>query len=539
LPTASAHEPGRVWDVLIVGAGMGGGFTARALAEAGYDVLLVERGNKERGNKNRGTEGASGSDRDAALAECKWPGPSACEVDGAVSRHYGIFGAGVGGGTNLYAAALERFERHDLESTPQLPHPTGGWPIRYDELAPFYQQAERMLHVAGTRDPLNPDAMDHLREPPALGPVDTDIMQSFAASGMHPYRLHVGIRYVPGCDECLSKLCMKNCRTDAHSVVAEGAAQPTLWERTEAVRLEATSDSISAVTLRREGVETTVRARVVVLAAGAVHTPKLLLQSRSEHWPDGVANRNGMVGRNLMFHAGLRLIVWPRRQHPSTGPRKSLCFRDLYSYNGERLGVLQSSGFEARYGDLLMHLYDKFDRGPFRWLRIARPFLRIPAKLTAAARGPGTIFSSIVEDLPYADNRVELDDNEEDGVRMKYNIRQELRDRVQRLHTLLRKRLDKRRTLVLAPEVVLNLSHACGTCTMGVDPATSVVDRNCRAHGIANLFIVDASFMPTSAAINPSLTIAANALRVAEAIKRVLAESKSSQRQNTGCLERG
>jgi choline dehydrogenase-like flavoprotein len=536
LPTASAQELARLWDVVIVGAGMGGGFTARALAEAGYEVLLLDRGNRDRGNRERGNRdrgtlertaaGVTGGAEDADLAESKWPGPSACEVDGAVSRHYGIFGAGVGGSTNLYAAALERFSRHDVESTPLAPHPTGGWLVTYDQLLPWYVQAERMLHVAGTRDPLNPDSFDHLHEPPALGPVDTQLMQSFADSGMHPYRLHVGIRYVPGCDECLSKLCLRKCRADARSVVAEGLKQPTIVERSEAVRLEAGEDSVTSVILRKDGVETAVRARVFVLAAGAVHTPKLILNSRGQHWPDGVANRNGMVGRNLMFHAGLRFIMWPRKKHASSGPRKSLCFRDFYFHGGQRLGAVQSSGFEAGYGDLLVHLYGEFDRGPLRRLRILRPFLRIPAKLTAAARGRGTIFSAIIEDLPYADNRVVLESTEADGVLMKYTVRPELRDRVERLQDLLRQHLDKRRTIFPGHGVELNLSHACGTCTMGADPAASVVDRDCRAHGIANLFITDASFMPTSAAINPSLTIAANALRVSESIKRVLAESK-------------
>jgi choline dehydrogenase-like flavoprotein len=520
LPTASAHDLSRLWDVVIVGAGMGGGFAARALAEAGYQVLLVERGNKDRG--------ASGNDDDSALTECKWPGPTACEVDGVPSQHFGIFGAGVGGSTNLYAAALERFSRHDVESTPQAPHPTGGWPVSYDQLRPYYEQAERMLHVAGTRDPLNPDSFDHLREPPALGPVDTQLMRSFAESGMHPYRLHVGIRYVPGCDECLSKLCLRNCRADARSVVAEGLVQPTILERTEAVRLDADEDKITGVTLRQDGIETTVRARVFVLAAGAVHTPKLLLQSHCEHWPEGIANRTGMVGRNLMFHAGLRFIMWPRKSHPSGGPRKSIGFRDLYFYDGQRLGAVQSSGFEAGYGDLLVHLYGVFDRGTWRRLRLLRPLLRIPAKLTAAMRGRGTIFSAIIEDLPYPDNRVVLDPSQADGVLMKYTIRQELRDRVEMLRELLRKRLDHRRTIFPGHGVELNLSHACGTCVMGVAPATSVIDQDCRAHGIANLFIADASFMPTSAAINPSLTIAANALRVSEGIKRVLAEPRKT-----------
>jgi choline dehydrogenase-like flavoprotein len=511
------NEPEPIWDVVVIGSGMGGAMAARSLAEDGYDVLLVDRGYKE---LRPGT--STGSEVDDALAAGRWPGPSACEVDGSLSRHFGIFGAGVGGSTNLYAAALERFGRCDLESLPKSPHPTGGWAFKYDQLRPFYEKAEQMLHVAGTPDPLNTDSDEQLLQPPALGPADTDFVRSFATSGLHPYRLHVGIRYRPGCDECLSKLCLRNCRADARSVIAEGRIKPTILERSEAVRLEASADEVTRVVLRQDDRETTVRARVFVLAAGAVHTPKLLLESRGEYWPDGIANRSGMVGRNLMFHAVQQFVMWPGKKFPGRSPRKSICFRDFYIFEGQRLGSVQSSGFEAGYGTLLSFFCSVFDNSSFRRLRILRPLLRIPAALAVAILGPGTIFSCCVEDLPYPDNQVVIDRNEADGVLMRYTVRQELRDRIFRFHELLKKRLGRRRTLFSSPDVVLNLSHACGTCAMGTDPSMSVVDKDCRAHGITNLFITDASFMPTSAAINPSLTIAANALRVSDKIKQVL-----------------
>ena len=128
----------------------------------------------------------------------------------------------------------------------------------------------------------------------------------------------------------------------------------------------------------------------------------------------------------------------------------------------------------------------------------------------------------IIEDMPYPENRVVIDDDEVDGVLIKYTIKQELRDRITRFREILAERLKDRRLIFLSRDVELNFGHPCGTCVMSDDPSTGVVDRNCRAHGIANLFITDASFMPTSAATNPSLTIAANALRVAGKIDRIL-----------------
>jgi choline dehydrogenase-like flavoprotein len=174
--------------------------------------------------------------------------------------------------------------------------------------------------------------------------------------------------------------------------------------------------------------------------------------------------------------------------------------------------------------------------------------LRIPAALVVWLFGSGTIFAGHVEDLPYPDNRVAIDLSEADGVTMKYTIRDELRDRVGRQRDLLKKHLGGRRTFFLSHDVELNYGHPCGTCAMGDDPRTSVVSRDCRAHGVANLFITDASFMPTSGATNPALTIAANALRVSEAIHRLLTHGNEDGNENdtvaavalhepTGCAE--
>jgi choline dehydrogenase-like flavoprotein len=524
LPLSKSQSEHQLWDVVIIGAGMGGGFAAHALAGAGHDVLLIDYGNEDisaaGGTKLR-------DDQETRIAESKWPTLSAFEIDGVINRCYPPFGVGVGGSANWYAAALERFDERDIDLQPDSPRPTGGWPISYDDLLPYYQRAERMLHVCGTSDPLNPHAFNHISEPPPLGPLDADFLHFFQKCGLHPYRLHVGIRYRPGCDECLGRLCYKGCRADVRSVLAESGSKPTIMARSEVVKLEATSDRVTCAIVRQGDKQITIQAKVFVLAAGAIHTPKLLLHSCSSHWPDGLANRSGLVGRNLMFHANQAFTLWPSKRLPSTGPRKSLAFRDFYEVSGRRLGSVQSTGFELGYGEYLMHLYRLFDRSAGRMLRIVRPFLRAPALLTIKALGRGTIFVCLIEDMPYPENRVVLDDNEADGVRIQYTIKDELRQRVTKFRELLIKRLKGRRMVLLSQDVELNYGHPCGTCVMSDDPSAGVVDRDCRAHGIANLFITDASFMPTSAATNPSLTIAANALRVADKIGRTLASSKS------------
>jgi choline dehydrogenase-like flavoprotein len=499
---------------------MGGGFAAWALADAGHDVLLIERGIEEKSPDT----GSEHSDVPAArLSGSLWPARSAFEINGNLKRCYAPFGSGIGGSTNWYAAALERFSDIDIDELPNVPHPTGGWPIRYRELVPYYEQAERMLHVSGTDDPLSRHKANHLPKPPALGPCDTNFVSLFEKNGFHPYRLHVGIRYLPGCDECLGKLCQKNCRADIRSVLAEAKKKPTIMARSEVVQLESNQDRVTCAIVAQDGRQIRVQAKVFVLAAGAIHTPKLLFQSKNDYWPNGLANRSDLVGRNLMFHVSQNFVLWPSKKLPSSGPRKSLSFRDLYYVDGKRLGCVQSTGFGHGYGEYLMHLYQRFDRSAPSYLKPLRPLLRIPAKLTIRRFGRGTVFVNLIEDLPYQENRVVVDEGEADGVRVKYTIKDELRDRFFYVRKLLTDRLKEQHLVFLEEEIGLNFGHPCGTCVMSDDPSTGVVDRDCRAHGIANLFIADASFMPTSGAINPSLTIAANALRVSAQIDRDLA----------------
>ncbi len=494
---------------------MGGGFVARALADMGHDVLLVERGNETL--PVRGSELAS-EDPEKRLTECRWPNSNTFEIDGVTSRFYAPLGSGVGGSANWYAAALERFADLDLDSRSESVHPTGGWPIRYSELLPYYEQAEHMLHVVGTNDPLSVHEANHLGEPPPLGPADSEFVRFFQKCGMHPYRLHVGIRYLPGCNECLSGLCYRDCRADVRSVLAEARRKPTVISRCEVKMLESSGNRVTCALGIHGEKQIRVRAKVFVLAAGAIHSPKLLFQSRNDQWPDGLANRSGLVGCNLMFHVNQSFALWPNRKMPSSGPRKSIGFRDFYVTNGRRCGFVQSTGFELGYGELLMHLYRRFDHGAASRLTALKPFLRIPAALTIKRFGRGTIFVCLIEDFPYRDNRVILDEREDDGVRIQYTIKAELRERTAHVRKLLADGLTGRRMTFLSRDIELNYGHPCGTCVMNDDPSAGVLNRDCRAHGIDNLFIVDASFMPSSAACNPSLTIAANALRVSKVI---------------------
>ena len=198
MPLSDLRREHRLWDVAIIGAGMGGGFTARALSDAGRDVLLIDYGNEDISSPGSTT---LSDDQETRLSESKWPTMSTFEVDGVINRCYPTLGVGVGGSTNLYAAALQRFDSRDIDSDLDSPHSPSRWPISYNDLLPYYEMAERMLHVCGTPDPLSTHAVNHISKPPPLGPCDADFLRFFQEKGLHPYRLHVGIRYRPGCDE--------------------------------------------------------------------------------------------------------------------------------------------------------------------------------------------------------------------------------------------------------------------------------------------------------------------------------------------------
>jgi hypothetical protein len=215
-----------------------------------------------------------------------------------------------------------------------------------------------------------------------------------------------------------------------------------------------------------------------------------------------------------MFHASDFIAVWPRGRPDGSGPRKTLAFRDFYEVDGVRLGEVQSTGMTAGYGNVLFALRSMFDRsvlGRFPWLRHG---LRIPAYVGARLLGAATVFATIVEDHPMEGNRVLLDPASPGGFRFVYMIDDDLTERVQAMRRHLKQALGEVFVLPLNQDVSLNFGHPCGTCVSGMVPESSVVDPEGRAHGLQNLYVADASYMPTSGGTNPGLTIAAIGLRV-------------------------
>ncbi|MGR3546246.1 MAG: GMC oxidoreductase [Roseovarius sp.] len=510
------------WDVIVIGTGMGGGLIGRRLAEPGLKVLFVEKGPQGHRSERQGLNPEI-FDPTARLLRGYWPGPIRAQINGRASEFLGPIGAGVGGSSVFYAATLERPERHDLEATETRPHPTGGWPVGFDAMRDWYAEAEDLLHICGDPDPLSPEAVTPLRPAPPLSAPDAALMQSLRAVGLHPYRLHAAIRHVPGCHDCLGVKCPKPCKMDGRSAGVEPAlatGNAALLDRAEVRRLCGTAQTITHIEVTRDGESFTLTAPQIVLAAGALGSPRLLLASASEHWPEGCANGSGLVGRNLMFHLNEIFALWPPRGTPDSGPSKAISLRDFYHSDGQRFGTVQSMGIAAGYGEIVHTLNGMFDRSALRHIRPLRHFTRLPAALAARILGRAQVFVGLMEDLGYPENRVTYDRTAPDAIDISYTLHPELLARRRAFRQAIRAGLRGHRRLFLTHTPELNFGHPCGTLRFGTDPGSSVLDPDCRAHGLDNLHVADASFMPSSMGVNPSLTIAANALRVAEAIAR-------------------
>lgn len=532
-PPHAPEDPERtLWDAVVIGAGMGGGTVGHALARRGRSVLFLEKGRflQRDPAAERGDLASTDHSPEARMRRGRWPQPIRGTTSFGEVEFFAPLGCGSGGSSAIYAAALERLFPCDFR--PRANHPAAAdstlpeaWPITYEELEPHYREAEELFRVRGTRDPLHPGAEAPLREPPPLSERDTALHDLFARAGLHPYRVHVGCEFIPGCDGCGGVLCLRDCKNDAARVGVLPAVEKLgakLLAECEVSALEADASSVRRVHCTWRGRRLSLSARVVVLAAGALMTPILLLGSRSEDWPDGLANRSGLVGRNLMLHTADFIAIRPDRGGSTDGPPKALALNDFYLDGGVKLGTLQSVGRSVEPGVVLGYLRSEADRDPRRWRKLTRPLLRFVAYAAAFYFRNATVFSSIVEDLPYHDNRVLPDPAAPNGMRFEYRYRSELRERNQRLRRRLAETLGPRRIVVLSGEDNLNYGHACGTCRFGDDPARSVLDASNRAHDVSNLYVVDASFFPSSGGTNPSLTIAANALRVAEIISQRL-----------------
>jgi choline dehydrogenase-like flavoprotein len=482
-------------DVIIVGSGMGGATLAAALAPSGRRVLIVERG-------ERLADSPEARDPVAIFGRGHFrPKETWSDAEGRPFNPGNY--AFVGGNTKFYGAVLLRYRAEDFRPLRHIGGTTPGWPIGYDDLEPHYTRAEQLYRVRGevAGDPTEPPHSGAYPFPPV--PDEPDIAalrRAFAAQGLHPSSLPLGVdieRWLARAPTTWDAFPdSTGAKSDAESCgLAEALKYPNVRLMTGArvLRLIAEGRRITGVEVEGAGV---LRAPTICLCAGAVMTAALLLASANDDHPAGLANRSDQVGRNFMNHNLTAMIAFnPLRRNRSVY-EKTIQFNDWYltgGPKGEPLGNIQMLG------------------------RVTGPILAgeggLPLWLSGFMADRSIHIMAMSEDLPDPDSRVMWKDG---GVVLdwrKTNVA---------AHDLLVKRLGQAMRKAGWP-IVLSKgfpkskpSHQCGTARMGADPATSVVDPNLKAHDLENLYIADASVLPTSAAVNPSLTVAALALRLGQ-----------------------
>lgn len=509
----------RVWDVIVIGTGIGGGTAGRALAESGKSVLFIEKGRQGFRTERNGLN-ASLNDPIARAVRGYWPDPVQATVNGSQRTFFAPLGSGAGGSSVFYAATLERPEPHDLDDMDGRPHPTGGWPVSYDAMREWFKLAEAQYCVQGAPYPGEELTPHPTEEPKQTTPGDAAIMAHLQLNGLNPYQLRTAIRNLEGCHECVGFKCPRSCKMDGRSAGLEPAlatGKAFLLDQCEATALAGSADRITHVKVIRGGQQAELRAHQFVLAAGALNSPRLLLASRTEYWPNGCANGSDQVGRNLMFHLNEMFAIWPTGAGNSAQASKSVGLRDLYMVGGQRMGMVQAMGVNVSYGEIAYFLKQRLEDSALRPLAKLAP---LAAQMAAAAMGQAKLFVGLLEDFPYMENRIIFNPNDPLRIQIQYSLHPELMQRRKLFRKAIKRSFRGMRPVFVDWRPELNYGHPCGTLRSGVNPKQSVLNGDCRAHEIDNLYVTDASFFPTSTGVNPSLTIAANALRVAHLINQ-------------------
>ncbi len=508
--TSPPDADSRHWDVIVIGTGVGGATVGRSLALRGLSVLFLEKG----GRVGPGAEGDEPVTPESRIAHGLWPHPmTRLQPNGDRKRFFAAVGCALGGSSIYYGAALERMAASDFDGLHSAHVSTAPWPVSFGEFVPYYEAAEKLYGISAEASGIAERRMSEW---------DRALMEQMRQNGLKPDSLHVGIRYDEPCKECIGKVCPRDCKFDARvACLEEALRQPQchVLEHCDVQTLQADKDSVRVVKALHLGRELELRAGIVVLSAGALHTPQILLRSRNEFWPRGLANSSDQVGRNLMFHTNDIFALWAPRRFARTGrQRKSISVRDFYVHEGQRLGYVQSMGLDAGRGQIAGYMKDQLRQRGVRNEFLLSLLVKVPSHIAAFVFGGAGIFAAMTEDDPNPENRIVLDSSEPDGARFFYTITDDLRRRADALRLAFSQSVRPWRMFRITTELDMNYGHPCGTCRFGDEPGSSVLDRNCRTHDLENLYVVDASFMPRSGAINPSLTIAANALRVAPQI---------------------
>jgi choline dehydrogenase-like flavoprotein len=506
------------YDIIIIGSGAGGGTLAHRLAPSGKRVLILERGDwLPREARNWSVDDVFGANR--YVSPETWYLPDGKPFQPQV--HYFV-----GGATKVFGAALYRLRKEDFGVLRHHDGISPAWPISYEELEPYYTEAEQLYQVHGERgiDPTEPPSSAPYPSPPVSHePRIAKLYDDLKAAGYHPFPAPAAVLLNEAemaysqcirCQTCDGFPCLLHAKSDAEVIAVRPAIQRqnvTLLRNAKALKLEtdAAGSSITGVTAEVAGVPQHFTADIVAVCCGAANSAALLLRSANDAHPAGLANGSGQVGRNYMFHnsqAVLALSLTPN----DTMFQKTLALNDFY------FGM---DGFPFPMGNIQM--IGKTLGGMYRAEKPLLTALAPTRALDEIARH-AVDFWLTTEDLPNPDNRVTIDR----GGRLTLSYTPNNQVPKQKLYDKLRSMLTQiglqsqhlvTRDLYMRNDIpVAGCAHQAGTCRFGDDPAASVLDRNCKAHELDNLYVVDTSCFVSIGAVNPSLTAIANALRVGD-----------------------
>jgi choline dehydrogenase-like flavoprotein len=502
------------YDVIIIGTGAGGGTLAHKLAPSGKRILILERGGYlPREQENWDSHEVFNKNR--YVTDERWIDKNGAEFQ----PHAQYF---VGGNTKVYGAILFRLRERDFGEVQHYGGTSPAWPISYADLEPYYTEAEKLYLVHGKagEDPTEPWRSGAFPYPAVSHePRIQELHDDLVSAGHHPFHLPVGVDLDESdpeagrcvrCDRFDGFPCLTDGKSDAHVRCIRPALKNdnvTLRTQAKVERLETdpSGSSVSRVVVDRKGAREEYSADVVVVSCGGVNSAALLLRSASDHHPGGLANSSDQVGRNYMAHINSGVIAISQSPNP-TKFQKTLGVNDYYWGADDSelpLGHIQMLG--------------KSDRNI---LRAGAPWFAPGLALEYMARH-AIDFWLTTEDLPYPDNRVTVDRQGQIHLSKTYHNAEPHRRLLRKLKDLLGPlgchQAAIPRFSVLDQQIpIAGIAHNCGTVRFGTDPKTSVLDVNCRAHDLDNLYVVDTSFFPSSSAVNPALTAMANALRVGD-----------------------
>ena len=524
------------FDIIVIGSGAGGGTLVHRLAPSGKKILLLERGDYvPREQENWSTRAVNVEGRYQTRES--WRG-----ADGAELHPHTNYC--VGGNTKFYGAALFRMRERDFG---ELRHHGGispAWPISYADLEPYYTEAEHLYEVHGQRgeDPTEPPSSAAYRHPAITHePRMQQLSDDWARAGCKPFHVPLGVMLDERdrrrsrcirCATCDGHPCLVSAKSDAQVVCVDPALQHpgvTLLTGAYVSRLEtsASGREITRVLVERQGVQETYTADVVVVSAGAINSAALLLRSASDRHPRGLSNGSDVVGRHYMGHTNSVLMALSRCPNPTIF-QKTLALNDFYFGSAEWQYPMGHISFVGKLDGVT--------------LSTGAP--RIAPGWTLDLMGKHSLdFWLTSEDLPHPDNRVTLDRGGRIVLAYRANNEEGHRRLTRRLEALMQqqRRCAEHghdchqgvfaRNLFIGQRIPLaGVAHQNGTIRFGADPKQSALDVNCRSHEVDNLYVVDGSFFPSSGAVNPALTIMANALRVGDHLLERLGASSYERR---------